>query len=229
VLGTDELPGKNNYFIGKNPQKWHKNVPTFAKVKYENVYPGVDALFYGNQRQLEYDFVVAPGADPENIKLDFQGAKTLYINNDGDLILQTRGGGEIRQSKPVVYQDVDGVRRSVEGRYLLLDKTRVAFDIGTYDATRPLVIDPVLVYSSFLGSSGDDGTYEVAVDAAGNSIVTGYTTAIGFPTTIGAYDSSYSGGASDAFVTKLNNTGTAAVFSTYLGGARTASRVTALR
>jgi hypothetical protein len=216
VKGADELPGKNNYLIGNNPRKWRTNVPTYAKVKYESVYPGVNAIFYGNQRQIEYDFVVAPGADPKIIKLDFQGAKALNINPDGDLVLQT-DGGEIRQSKPVIYQEADGVRRNVEGGYLLIDKTTVAFKIGDYDRSRRLVIDPVLIYSTFLGGSLADAAQDVAVDAAGNTYLTGYTTSINFPHAGVVSDSSYNGG-DDVFVTKLNAAGTTALYSTYLGG-----------
>ncbi|HEX8566959.1 MAG TPA: SBBP repeat-containing protein [Pyrinomonadaceae bacterium] len=216
VTGADELPGKNNYLIGNDPRKWRTNVPTYAKVKYESVYPGVDAIFYGNQRQIEYDFIVAPGADPKIIKLGFQGAKALNISPDGDLVLQTNGS-EIRQSKPVIYQETDGIRRNVKGSYLLIDKTMVAFKIGDYDHSRPLVIDPVLVYSTFLGGSLADAVQDVAVDAAGNTYLTGYTTSINFPHAGAVNDSSHNGG-DDVFVTKLNATGTTALYSTYLGG-----------
>jgi hypothetical protein len=216
VTGADELPGKNNYLIGNNPRKWRTNVPTYAKIKYESVYPGVDAIFYGNQRQIEYDFVVAPGADPKIIKLGFQGAKALNISPDGDLVLQTNGG-EIRQSKPVIYQEADGVRRNVEGGYVLIDKTTIAFKMGDYDRSRPLVIDPVLVYSTFLGGSLADAVQDVAVDAAGNTYLTGYTTSINFPHAGVISDSSHNGG-DDVFVTKLNAAGTTALYSTYLGG-----------
>ena len=141
----------------------------------------------------------------------------MNVDADGDLVLQTETAAT-RLQKPIVYQEVAGIRREVEGGYILANKATVAFKIGAYDHSLPLIIDPVLVYSSFLGGSGDDGVYEVAVDGSGNAFATGYTSSVNFPTTLGAYDTSYNGG-SDAFVTKLNSTGTAAMFSTYLGGA----------
>ena len=230
ITAVDSLPGKNNYFIGKDPAKWRTEVPTSSKVKYHKVYPGVDLVFYGNEGQLEYDFIVAPGIDPDQIRITFQGSNKTEIDEKGDLLLQA-GGDSVRQLKPFVYQEVNGVRREIESRYVLHAKMdlkqraksaglseQVGFDIGDYDPTLPLVIDPILVYSSFLGSGADDGAYEVSVDTAGNAFVTGYTAGVGFPTTAGAYDSTYNGGASDAFVTKLNSSGTAAIYSTYFGG-----------
>src|SRR5437879_2619513 len=121
VSGLEELPGEANYFIGKDPAKWHTNVPTYAKVHYREVYPGIDLVYYGNQRQLEYDFVVSPGADPERIVLGFQGAERLEINAEGELVLHAAGGA-IHQRVPVIYQEIDGVRTKIEGRYVLKDE-----------------------------------------------------------------------------------------------------------
>ena len=220
VSGLDELPGKANYFIGKDPAKWRANVPTYAKVRYQEVYPGIDLVYYGNQRRLEYDFLVAPGADPNGIVIGFQGAERLEIDAQGELVLHV-AGDVIRQRVPVIYQETDGVRTKIEGRYVLKDKHRVGFQVAAYDLARPLVIDPVLVYSTYLGGSGSEQALGIAVDAAGAAYVTGFTTSADFtlgctaPCTV--LDATL-GGFADAFVAKLNATGTALVYSTYLGG-----------
>ena len=157
AAGRDELPGKSHYLIGSDPAKWRTNVPTYAKVGYEDVYPGVDLVYYGNQGQLEYDFVVAPGADPRVITLAFDGAREVHIDARGELVLGVEGG-EIRQHKPVVYQEVAGVRQEVAGRYVMKGKRQVGFRLAEYDRNLPLIIDPVLVYSTYLGgSSGELG------------------------------------------------------------------------
>jgi len=217
VAGLDELPGKANYFIGKDPAKWRTNVPTYAKVQYRNVYPGIDLVYYGNQRQLEYDFVVAPGADPKKIVLGFKGANKLEIDAQGELVLHASGGA-IRQHKPIIYQNVDGVRREIAGGYVRKGANRVGFQLAVYDTTRPLVIDPiVLSYSTYLGGSSDDSGGGIAVDADGNAYVTGRTSSPNFPTVAGAFEPT-GGSTNDAFVTKLNPAGSALVYSAYLGG-----------
>src|SRR6267378_3780318 len=166
VSGLDELPGKVNYLIG-NPAKWRTNVPTYAKVHYREVYPGIDLVYYGNQRQLEYDFIVAPGADPKKIVLGFRGADKLEIDAEGSLVLHA-ASGDIRQHKPIIYQDIDGVRQEIAGGYVRKGVNRVGFKLAAYDATRPLVIDPVVLsYSTYLGSSGVDNGEGIAVDSAG--------------------------------------------------------------
>src|SRR5947207_8807365 len=226
VSGLDELPGKANYLIGKDPAKWRTNVPTYAKVHYRAVYPGIDLVYYGNQRQLEYDFVVAPGADPNRIVLGFQGAERLEINAEGELVLHA-AGEVIRQRVPVIYQEINGVRTKLEGRYVLKDAHRVGFQVAAYDQNRPLVIDPTLVYATYLGGSRSEHVAGIAVDAAGAAYVTGGTGSTDFPTTPGAIQTTYGGGGSypfhegDVFVTKLNAAGTALVYSTYLGGSGT--------
>ena len=216
VTGLDELPGKSNYFIGNDPKKWRTNVSTYAKVKHESVYPGVDLVSYGNGRQLEYDFLVAPGADPSRIKLAFAGAEKMRIDDRGDLVLLV-GGGEIRQHKPVVYQEVSGERKEIAGRYVMQGKREVGFEVGSYDESLPLVIDPVLVYSTYIGGDGGDEGLSIAVDGSGNAYVTGGTSSSNFPTTVGTFDTTHNG-ALDAFVTKLDPTGSTLVYSTYLGG-----------
>jgi hypothetical protein len=215
VTGRDELPGKTNYFIGRDPAKWRTHVPTYAKVHYRNVYPGIDLVYYGKQRQLEYDFVVAPGADPKKIVLGFKGADKLEIDARGDLVLHT-ADGDVRQHKPVVYQEVDGNRQEIAGSYVRKSANRVGFHVAAYDASRPLVIDPVLVYSTYLGGGGVDGAGRIAVDVRGNAYVVG-NTGSPFPTTPGAFQGTPRG-SFDAFVAKFDSTGSL-VYSTYLGGA----------
>src|SRR6185503_19450563 len=204
ITGMDELPGKTNYFIGNDPAQWRTNIPNYAKVKYESVYPGVDLVYYGNQQKLEYDFVVAPGADPDRIKLSIEGARDVRIDRRGDLVLKV-AGGEIRQHKPVVYQEVAGVKKEISGRYVMKGKRQVGFEVAGYDASLPLVIDPTLIYSTFLGGSSSDRGTGIAVDAAGNAYVGGTTFSTNFPTTPLAFqpvDPNLTG--NEAFVTKLN-------------------------
>jgi hypothetical protein len=217
MVGQDELPGKANYFIGSDPTRSRSDVPTYARVHYQDLYPGIDLVYYGNQRQLEYDFVVGAGADPKRIVLGFQGVDRLEVDPQGDLVLHTAAGA-IRQRKPVIYQELDGVRKEIQGGYVFTDKHQVGFWVAAYDATRPLVIDPVLSYSTYLG--GSDGGEEgrgLTVDASGNAFVTGETNAIDFPT-VNPLQPALSG-STDVFVSKLNPSGSALVYSTYIGGA----------
>jgi len=221
VEGRQELPGKVNYFIGNDPAKWRTNVPTYAKVQYTNVYPGVDLIYYGNQRQLEYDFVVRPGADPKAIALGFQGADRLEVDGQGDLVLHT-AAGSIRQRKPVIYQEIDGARREIAGGYIIEAARQVSFRVAAYDASRPLIIDPALSYSTYLGGTSLDYAQGIAVDSAGNAYVAGFTASMDLPTTTGAFQptlgASNNGGSFNAFVAKLNSTGSGLIYSTYLGG-----------
>ena len=172
VTGLEELPGRVNYFIGNDSTKWRTNILTYVKVKYGDVYPGVDLIYYGNQRNLEYDFVVAPGADPKTITLGFEGADKIEVDSShGDLMLDT-ADRQIRLRKPLIYQEVDGVRKEIFGSYVLKDKHEVGFQVAAYDASKPLLIDPVLVYSTYLGGSGSESSSVIAVDASGNAYVT---------------------------------------------------------
>lgn len=223
-VGLDLQTGISNYYLGSDPSQWHTNVPHYAQVKYAGVYPGVDLVYYGtDQRQLEYDFVVAPGADPHAIRVAYQGADRIGLDADGNLVLHT-AGGDVVQHAPIIYQDVNGVRTPVHGSFALYpqgDQLTVGFDVGTYDSSLPLVIDPVLVYSTYLGGSGVDQVLDVAVGMQGTAYnesvyVTGFTRSSNFPLNTPTLDNSL-GGSSDAFVTRLNPNGTVN-FSTYFGG-----------
>jgi uncharacterized repeat protein (TIGR01451 family) len=218
VSGLDQLPGKSNYLIGSDRAKWRTNIPTYAHVQYTSVYPGVDLVYYGNQRQLEYDLIVAPGADPNRIALNFAGADQVSVDDRGDLVLQTRGG-PVRMSQPVTYQQTAAGRTEVASQYVVNNQNVVRFALGAYDPSRALVIDPAaLVYSSFLGGGQSDSANGIAVDKDGNAYVTGSTDSPDFPM-VTAYDPTLGNKCcSDAFVTKLNPSGTAIVYSTYLGG-----------
>ncbi|MGB7924488.1 MAG: carboxypeptidase regulatory-like domain-containing protein [Pyrinomonadaceae bacterium] len=218
VTGSGELPTRSNYFKGNNPRQWQTDVPHYSKVKYEGIYPGVDLIYYGNDNRLEYDFVVAPGANPSDIRLGFEGVSKLSINRSGDLILET-GAGVLRQKKPFIYQEVDGARKEIEGRYVRAGKHQVGFAVGEYDRKKPLIIDPVLIYSTYLGGGGSDVGNSIAIDSAGNAYIAGRTTSLNFPLTGGTQPSN--GGSADIFITKLNPTGTSLVYSTYMGGSGT--------
>ena len=228
VSGLDQLSGKSNYFIGSDPHKWRSDVPAYAKVEYAGVYPGVDLLYYGDRSgRLEYDFNVAPGADATAITLSFAGARKTHIEaSTGDLLLEV-GRDELRFHKPVVYQPAryesgsspEEGRRAVQGKYVLRGQNRVAFQIADYDRRRPLVIDPALSYSTYLGGSAADNAYNITTDSAGNAYVAGVTESIDFPTTSGALQTTNKG--KSAFVTKLNVNGTGIIYSTYLGGTGT--------
>lgn len=216
VTGEEELPGKVNYLIGNDRSKWRTDVVTYAKVRYEEVYSGVDLVYYGNQGQLEYDFVVRPGADPACIRLRIAGAQKMRVNGKGQLVMKTAGGA-VRWNKPEIYQEVDGQQRSVKGKYVLGRGHEVGFQVAAYDTARPLIIDPTLVYSTYLGGSNLDDCWGIAVDSSGNAYVTGHTYSTDFPTTAGAFQTTFNGSI-DAFVTKLNSSGTGLLYSTYLGG-----------
>ncbi|QSJ19020.1 SBBP repeat-containing protein [Nostoc sp. UHCC 0702] len=182
VKGIEQLPGLSNYLIGKESQNWHRDIASYAKVQYQAVYPGIDLLYYGDQGQLEYDFVVAPGGNSENIRLRVAGASGLKIDQQGNLLLHTQQG-VIRQHRPIIYQTINGKKQFIAGGYVLLGKQEVGFKIAAYDQKQPLVIDPVVSYSTYLGGSSTDyGGYAVALDEAGNVYVTGRTYSTDFPT-----------------------------------------------
>ncbi len=203
----DKQPSISNYFIGNDPSKWRTNVPNYGRVALRGVYPGIDLVFYGNERQLEYDWVVAPGSDPKQIRVRWEGGSEVAKNASGDLVLSA----SLVQKKPVILQ---GGKR-IEGGYTVRGR-EVSFEVAKYDRKQSLVIDPVLVYSTYLGGSLGDNGNGIAVDAAGNAYVTGNTGSTNFPTA-NPLQANNSGG-DDVFVTKINATGSAVVYSTYLGG-----------
>jgi hypothetical protein len=221
VAGENELMGKSNYFVGDNPNQWKTDISNFSRVRYKEVYPGIDQIFYGNRRKLEYDFIVAPEADFRKIVLAFEGVSDLKISADGDLVLKL-GGEEIRQHKPFVYQEIGGERREIAAAYAIrhvesaIENRRVGFEIGDYDRSQPLVIDPVLIYSTYLGGNGADGGRSIAIDAGRNVYVTGNADSTNFPTVNPLQPNQ--AGFGDAFVTKINAAGNAILYSTYFGG-----------
>jgi len=223
ISATDRLAKRTSYFIGSDPRKWHTDIRSFARVKYTDIYPGVDLVFYGNHGKLEYDFVVAAGADPEVIRLRLEGARKVRIGAGGEVLLGLPGG-EVALQKPLVYQVVKGERREIAGSYVLGKDHKVGFSIGSYDRKKPLILDPVLNYSTYLGGSADDGGAPgmgIAVDSAGNTYVAGITFSTDFPTT--AANAQNAGPLATnpvgaAFVTEMNPTGTAEIYSTYLTG-----------
>ena len=214
LVGVDQRTGRSHYLVGQ-PGQWRRDVPTFARVHYAGVYPGVSLEFYGTERQLEYDFVVAPGGDPHAVVMAFEGAEALRLDTDGDLVITTPAG-ELRLGRPLIYQEVDGGRRPVEGGYVL-DGARVRFWVAVWDASRPLVIDPVLGYSTYLGGTSTDLGFGVVLDQAGNAYITGSTISSDFPVTPGALDPVRTG-VTDVFVSKIDPTGTTLLYSTFLGG-----------
>jgi len=212
AAGIDPLPGRTNYFVGRDEARWRRGVANYARVRYAGVYPGIDLDYYGNGRELEYDFVVAPGADPRAIAFDVRGARSLGVDADGQLDIRT-AGGRLVQRKPAIYQTIDGRRVSVDGGYVV-HGTRVGFRVARYDRRRPLVIDPVLSYSTYLGGGDHDEAYAIAVDAGGHAYVTGFTYSSDFPSSAGTVPA----GAGEAFVARLDASGTALSYATYLGG-----------
>lgn len=209
-----EGPGKANYLIGNDPARWRTDVPIYSRVKYEEIYPGIDLEYYRSRGRLEYDFVVRPGARPSDIEMEFDAAGRMGVDLRGNLVVNTLAG-EIRQPPPVTYQNVDG-RRAVSARYVVRGENRVGFEIGDYDHDRALIIDPVLAYSSYLGGAADDAVFGVAVDGAGDIYVTGLTGSATFPTR-GALQPTLNGPL-DLFVAKFNAAGTTLEYCTYLGG-----------
>ena len=237
ITGVEELPGKTNYFIGNDPQKWQTNVPAYAKVRYDDVYPGVDLLFYGNDGYLEHDFIVKSGADPAKIVFTVDGGK-VAVNKNGDLII---GENNVRFQKAVIYQQIHGIRREVSGGFAVRDDGGVGFTVGKYNAAEPLIIDPVFVYSSYLGGGEDENRgsnseikrADIAADASGNTYVIGTTESSDFPTANGVQNAAAGSRCSattptvppvlipvpcpEAFVVKLSPTGSI-IYSTFLGG-----------
>jgi uncharacterized protein (TIGR03437 family) len=235
----DRLPGVTNYLMGSNGRKWATNLPTYARARAHAIYPGIDLVYYGTQAQLEYDFVLAPGADLSRIRMKFAGA-TPVVDASGDLVLtlvSKEGQNGIRFRRPVLYQLADGLRQPVSGRFRIDGRQEVTFEAASYDHGRDLVIDPVLVYSSYLGGSNISQINAMAVNSAGDIYVTGATEAINYPTTTGVIEPTCplgntqlgapagvpkcgegESGTPAAFVSKISADGQTLLYSTYLGG-----------
>lgn len=237
IFGLEELPGRSNYFNGSDPSKWQTDVPNYAAVRYKDVYPGIDLIYYGNHEEVEYDWSVAPGANPKLIKLAIEGAEKISLDAHDDLLIEL-DGSEMHLHKPVVYQVQEAeqqpgnnqndreyarvkganLKHFVQGNYVVNGPHTVAFEIAAYDSSRPLIIDPVLSYSSFLGGNGEDEANAIAIDSTGNAYIAGSTVSSNFPTK-NPLQASFHGN-QDAFVAKFNpaTSGAASlVYSTYLG------------
>ena len=228
LVPVEPLAAKTNYLIGNDPSRWKTGISNYARLRYQELYPGIDLVFYGNDRELEYDLVVSPGIDPSVVRMTMDGARDLKIDDNGDLVGRTTNG-EMRLRKPVIYQRADaGARKAVDGRYRLDDENAIAFDVEDYDESQSLVIDPVVVYSTYLGGSEHDATsgssgggarQMIAVDSTGAAYITGQTDSLDFPTTAGAFQIT-SPGAKSAFVTKIAPDGESLVYSTYINGTK---------
>jgi len=220
--GTDPLPGKSNYFIGNDPAKWRTAIPQFARVRYDDICPGINLVFYGNQGHLEYDFQVAPGVDPSQAQLEFLGAKKLELK-DGSLVIHGEDES-VQLEAPTVYQEVDGRKQNVRGAFVLRAENRVGFAIGTYDRSRELIIDPILNFSTFFGGSGDEGHTSVTVDGSLNIYLSGSTTSTGLPVTPGVFQGTLAG-AQNVYIAKiqppLGSIPPRLASLTYLGGSGT--------
>jgi hypothetical protein len=225
ITGQTTESGTVSYIIGNDPARWHTDLPTYRELVYRDLWPGIDLLFRSDNGQLQYEFLLRPGARVRDIQLAYRGANRLSIDRDGNLMVHT-SLGSITDTRPVTYQLIDGKRVQVASGFALQrgTKTRYGFTVGAYDHSRGLIVDPGLVYSTFLGGAADDAGNGIAVDSAGQAYVTGNTYSADFPTTSGAYDRTYNGsggfafGSGDVFVTKLNSNGSALIYSTYLGG-----------
>ena len=214
VVGEDQKLGKVNYFIGNDPTKWRTNVPTYARVRYKNVYPGIDLVYYGSGRELECDFAVSPGADPNRIQFEITGANGIEIDEAGRLVMNTISG-DLHFGSPIVYQEANGQRVPVDGGFVVNDPTHVSFRVAHYDSNNSLVIDPVLTYSTYLGGSGVDQPAGIVVDSSGAVYTAGYTDSPNFPlATLGALPAN----TYHVFVAKLDATGSNLIYADYIGG-----------
>lgn len=211
LIAEDELLGKINYLIGNDPGKWHKQIPTFGAIRYENAFEGVDIRYYGNQTVLEYDIIVNPGESPEKVKFAFDGIENLSVDDSGALIISLKQG-KLLQHKPVVYQEIDGRRFDIAGNFSVKGSS-FGFDVGEYDSRYPLVIDPVLEFATYIGGSGDDIAFSMDVDPAGDIVIAGITNSSNYPVT----DVSLLAGDYDGFISKFNRYGRL-LWSTYYGG-----------
>jgi hypothetical protein len=216
IAAGNEVPGVINYYTGSDPKNWHTGVKQYSSVSYRDVYPGVNMVFHGAQRQLEFDFVVSPGADPKTIGLGFKGAQKLATDARGNLVLAS-SAGDVVLHKPVAYQEKDGKREIVAAAFQVKSGNKVGLNLGAYDRGQELVIDPSLSYSTYLGGTAEDDAYAIAIDGTGNAYVTGQTKSTDFPTVTGAYHAT-NAGSFDVFVSKIAANGSSLVYSTYIGG-----------
>ena len=220
AVGLEPLPGRSNYFVGNDPEKWRSGIPHYGRLRYEDVYPGIDLVYYGTaDGRLEYDFIVQPGVAPELIKLRLEGPERLEINEAGDLVLSL-GGAQLFHRKPTIYQEVDGERRLVAGSYRIGDEGEVSFEIEEYETTQPLVVDPVFEYSTFVGGTDRDRESNMTADADGNLYMTAGVRSGDFPTTMGVFDetNNSAGAETSTAVFKLSADASALLFSTFLAG-----------
>ena len=214
---------RTSYLLGRDPSQWQRGIASYRKVRYHDIYPGIDLLFYGKQGQLEYDFVVSAGFDPGAIRLGFEGFDSMEVSPAGELVLTT-AQGQLTHRMPHLFQEAEGRRTEIGGRYRLEGEEQVVvgFEVDSYDRTRPLVIDPVLDFSTYLGGSSDDESGGVATDSEGNIYLAGRTGSLDFPI-LNPFQEEFAGGGSlgDVFVTKFDPTGSSILYSTYIGGAGT--------
>ncbi len=220
VESLDLQPGESNYLIGNDPSKWRRDVPHFARVKYHSVYPGVDLLYYGNQGQLETDFILAPGVDPRKIGVRIEGADKLNLNARGDLILST-AAGDVTMHRPRAYQQTATARQEIAANYVRRGSRIIGIEVAPYDSSQSLIIDPVLSYSTYLGGTTNQFLGGIAADSAGFAYVAGFTNSTTFPTVTGSFQTVLSNSSGNAFITKLKQDGTGVVYSTFLGGTGT--------
>ncbi|MCK5105858.1 MAG: SBBP repeat-containing protein, partial [Cyclobacteriaceae bacterium] len=216
INGHNELPGKSNYFLGNNPDEWQTNIPNYSSVEYKKVYHGIDLVYYGNEGQLEYDFMVSPNGDPKDIVLHFDDQDKPKIDKQGNLVFMDKNQ-KLFMKPPVAYQTKQDTREIIDAKYTYIGKDQIGFDIGDYDTGIPLVIDPVIIFSTYLGNSSGADAQAIAVDSAGNAYITGTTGALKFPTTHNNLVPNFTG-PQHVFITKMNAEGTELIYSTYFGG-----------
>ena len=215
IEGQDDLPGKVNVFRGSDQSKWLTNIPTYKKVIYHNLWDGIDLVYYGMPEYgMKYDLVIRPGADPSKAKFQYAGHDDILVNPSGEFVVQT-AIGQVTEKKPYIYQEIKGNRIEIEASFVI-EGNNLSWRIRDYDRGYALIIDPGLIYSTFLGGTLLDHCEGIAVDTLGNAYITGQTKSLGFPTRAGAYDTTYNGN-SDIFITKLNSAGNGLIYSTFLG------------
>jgi hypothetical protein len=213
MVAERPLPGRINYLIGRDPARWHTDLPTYGRVRYRDLFPGVDAVFFGKDGEIEYDLVLSPGSDLEKISFGLEGVQSMRLASNGDLVLKL-ANGEVRHRRPMVYQENDGARRWLSAHYVIRRNKTIGYEVAGVNRKLPLVIDPTLSYSTYIGSNTPDSVNSIAVDQFGQAYITG-STVFGFPTKNPAQGNQLG---TDAFVTKLSANGSSLIYSTILGG-----------